>query len=155
MNSTEAKTIQGVISAGLAAVSCYINALLIPVIILIAVMILDYITGMASAWKKSDLSSKKGVAGIFKKVLYFVLVAVGMVVDWLIFCGLETFSAGEAYKFSFGMLVAIWLIINELISILENLGTIGVPVPKFLIKVIKRLKITADNVAESEDNKYD
>ena len=121
MSSTEAKTIQGVISAGLVAVSCYINALLIPVIILIAVMILDYITGMTVAWNSSDLSSKRGIKGIVKKVLYFVLVAVGMVVDWSIMYWLSTFGAGEVYKFSFGALVAFWLTMNELISIVNNI----------------------------------
>ena len=155
MNSTEAKTIQGVISAGLAAVSCYINALLIPVIILVAVMILDYITGMAVAWNSSGLSSKIGIKGIIKKVLYFVLVAVGMVVDWSIMYWLSTFGAGEVYKFSFGALVAFWLIMNELISILENLEALKVPVPKFLTKVIKRLKITAEKTAETAEKEND
>ena len=155
MEKAEGITIQAVLSAALAALSVYMGAMLVPLIILTVAMIIDYGTGMAAAWKKSDLSSKKGVAGIVKKVGYLVLVCVGMLVDWLIFCGLETFSAGESYKFSFGLLVAIWLIINELISILENLGTIGVPVPNFLIKVIKRLKITAEKTTESEDEKHE
>lgn len=49
------------------------------------------------------------------------------------------------------MLVTIWLIINELISILENLGSIGVPLPKFLLTIIKKLKTTTENKVESED----
>lgn len=153
MNRIEEKSIQAVFSAALATLSVYLGVLVVPIIMLTVAMIIDYGTGMAAAWKKSDLSSKKGVAGIVKKLGYLVLVCVGMLVDWLIFSGLQAFSAGEAYKFSFGLLVAIWLIINELISILENLGTLGVPVPNFLIKVIKRLKITAENAAESEEEK--
>ena len=43
-----------------------------------------------------------------------------------------------------GLLVVIWLIINELISILENLATIGVPLPTFLFKLVGRLKIVAE-----------
>ena len=160
MNSTEAKTIQGVISAGLAAVSCYLNTLIIPVIILVAVMVIDYITGMTVAWSNGGLSSKKGIKGIAKKVLYFVLVVVGMVVDWSVMYWLSTFGAGEVYKFSFGALVAFWLIMNELISILENLDALKIPVPSFLVKVVKRLKVTAEKTAdtaekESEENKND
>lgn len=151
MNSAEAKTIQGVISAGLAAVSCYINALIIPVMMLVVVMILDYITGMAVAWNSGGLSSKKGIKGIAKKVIYFVLVIVGMVVDWSIMYWLSTFGAGEVYKFSFGALVAFWLIMNELISILENLEALKVPVPSFLTKVVKRLKIAAEKTAETAE----
>ena len=44
----------------------------------------------------------------------------------------------------FGLLVAVWLIINEMISILENLSKLGVPIPDFLTKVIQRLKNSAE-----------
>lgn len=81
MEKTGARSIQAVLSAALSVVSCYINTLIIPVIILISVMIIDYITEMVVAWSKGCLSSKKGIKGIVKKVLYFVLVIVGMVVD--------------------------------------------------------------------------
>ena len=42
----------------------------------------------------------------------------------------------------FAVLVAVWLIINELISVLENLSRIGVPIPNFLKKIINKLKMT-------------
>ena len=168
MNSTEAKTIQGVISAALATISCYLSALFIPVMILVVVMTLDYITGMSVAWHNAKLSSKKGISGIIKKVGYLVLVIVGMVVDWSVMYWLASFGAGEVYQFSFGALVAFWLTMNELISILENLEALKVPVPKFLTKVVKRLKVTAEKAAEktadtaekesdkeSEENKND
>lgn len=164
MNSMEAKTIQGVISAALATISCYLSALFIPVMILVVVMTLDYITGMSVAWHSAELSSKKGISGIIKKVGYLVLVIVGMVVDWSVMYWLATFGAGEVYQFSFGALVAFWLTMNELISILENLEALKVPIPKFLTKVVKRLKVTAEKAAEktadtaekeSEENKND
>ena len=55
------------------------------------------------------------------------------------------------YIIFFGLPVTIWLGINELISILENLGSIGVPLPKFLLKIIKKLKTTTENKVESGD----
>lgn len=164
MNSTEVKALQGVISTGLVAISCYLNALFIPVMILVVVMILDYITGMTVAWNSGGLSSKKGIFGIIKKVGYLVLVIIGMVVDWSVMYWLASFGAGEVYQFSFGALVAFWLTMNELISILENLEALKVPIPKFLTKVVKRLKVTAEKAAEktadtaekeSEENKND
>ena len=51
----------------------------------------------------------------------------------------------------FGLLVAVWLIINEMISILENLSKLGVPIPGFLKVLLKKLKITTDG----EDNEND
>lgn len=145
------KSIQAGLAVAAAWLSASFGALIVPIVILIVTIIIDYCTGMAVAWNSSDLSSKRGIKGIVKKVLYFVLVAVGMVVDWSIMYWLSTFGAGEVYKFSFGALVAFWLIMNELISILENLEALKVPVPKFLTKVIKRLKITAEKTAETAE----
>ena len=74
-----------------------------------------------------------------------------MGVDWLIYSGIKSVGVDMGYTFFFGVLVAVWLITNELISILENLESIGVPMPTFLIKIVKRLKVMAENVGESED----
>ena len=74
-----------------------------------------------------------------------------MGVDWLIYSGIKQVGIDLDYTIFFGLLVTIWLIINELISILENLGSIGVPLPKFLFAVIKRLKNHTECVVESED----
>ena len=42
------------------------------------------------------------------------------------------------------MIVTVWLIINEMLSILENLGVLGVPIPGFLQSLVKKLKITTE-----------
>ena len=49
----------------------------------------------------------------------------------------------------FGLLVAIWLLINELISILENLTRIGTPMPPFLVKVVSAFKVAVENSGDS------
>ena len=54
----EKKTLQAAFSAALAALSAYFGVLVIPIIMLTVAMIIDYGTGMAAAWKKSELSSK-------------------------------------------------------------------------------------------------
>lgn len=143
--------LQAVFSAALAALISYLGVIAIPVTVLMAAMIIDYVTGMAAAWHTKKLSSKKGLSGIIKKISYLALVCVGMGVDWLIYSGIKSVGVDMGYTFFFGVLVAVWLIINELISILENLESIGVPMPTFLIKIVKRLKITAETVGESED----
>lgn len=112
---------QAFVSAAIAALISYLGAIAIPVIILTAAMIIDYITGMISAWHKSELSSQKGVFGIVKKVSYLALVCVGMGVDWLIYSGLNQAGISTENSVFFGVLVTIWLIINELISIVNNI----------------------------------
>ena len=145
-------TIQAVITAALAALTYYFSILAVPIIVLMTVMVIDYITGMVSAWHNAKLSSKKGVFGIIKKLCYLALVCVGMGVDWLIYSGMTQVGITMNYTVFFGILVAIWLIINELISILENLNRIGVPLPKFITVIVKKLKNTVETeVKESED----
>lgn len=147
------KTLQGVFTVAMAAFAVYFNALAVPLVILVIMMVIDYITGMVSAWINKDLSSREGITGIVKKICYMALVAVAMGVDWLMYCGISAAKITAAYDMWFGLLVAIWLIINEMISILENLSKIGVPVPQFLNKVVQRLKVSVHK--ESEDTSDD
>ena len=153
MNNAEIVAKQGTIAALLTMITYYANIVAVPVLMLCAVMLIDYITGMVNAWKSKELSSKKGAFGIVKKICYLALVCVGMGVDWLIYSGLRQVGVALDYTIFFGVLVTVWLIINELISILENLEGVGVPLPKFLVTIVKRLKITTEKVAESEDKK--
>ena len=155
MNNIEAKSVQTALSAFLAMIAYYFGIIIVPLIVLCVVMVIDYITGMISAWKNTELSSKKGLFGIVKKVCYVALVCVGMGVDWLIYSGMKQIGVDVNYTIFFGVLVTVWLVINELISILENLKNIGVPLPDFLLKVVKRLKVSTENRIESEENKND
>lgn len=142
--------IQATISVVLGALASYFNVLLIPVLVLVAVMIIDYATGMTSAWKSGELESKTGLIGILKKVSYLVLVAVGGVVDYLISAGLAAANVEISITYCCGLIVCVWLIINELISILENLAELGTPIPKFLVNVVHRLKNTVENKTDTD-----
>ncbi len=66
------------------------------------------------------------------------------VTDWLISEGLSSVGIDIGFSYYFGVIVTIWLIINECISILENLSVLGVPLPSFLVKIVHRLKITVE-----------
>jgi len=136
---------QTFISVALAGLLYYLNIMAIPVIVLVCIMLIDYITGMISAWVNAELSSKKGIIGIVKKICYLFAIAAAMGIDWLIYSGMTQIGIQLDYTIFFGVLVTIWLIINEIISILENLAKIGVPLPKFLMTVIQRLKNTTES----------
>lgn len=129
-----------VFAGAVGALAAYFNVLLIPLVVLTAVMLIDYITGMAGASVTGKLNSRVGVMGIVKKAGYLALVAVGMVVDYLISNALVSIGINLQINYCFGMIITIWLIINELISILENLGELKVPLPSFLVNMIKTLK---------------
>ena len=122
------------------ALAAYLNILAVPLIVLGTVMVVDWFTGMAGASATGKLSSRVGVIGIIKKLCYLALVVVGGVIDYLISSALVSIGIHLQINYCFGMIITVWLIINELISILENLGEMGVPLPSFLTSMIKTLK---------------
>lgn len=131
----------------------YFSQLFIPLFVLLICMICDYISGIIKAYHSGRLSSAVGVKGILKKVGYLCVIVCGITVDYIIVKGFSSVNLHIPFNFFFGLLVTIWLTINELISILENLSQIGVPVPKLLVKIIDKLQITVENYAENEENK--
>ncbi len=137
-------------AAAIGALAAYAGILLVPLCVLAAVMIIDYATGIAAAWSCKLLSSRVGVKGIVKKVAYLALVAVGMVVDYLISSALVHVGVDISVNYCFGMIVTIWLIINELISILENLKRLGIPLPDFLVKIVSRLKNNVEDKTKED-----
>ena len=139
---------KGLVAAALAAVGVYFRELMGPVLVLALVMIFDYITGLADAWAAGQLSSKTGIRGIVKKLCYLVAVGVAVVVDWIIQTAAGKMGVDVGSFYAFGLLVTVWLILNECISILENLDKLGVPLPAFLLKIVEKLK----NTTEQEGN---
>ncbi len=97
---------------------------------LIAFMTLDYVTGIIAAWVRRELSSAVGFTGIAKKVFILALVAVGHILD------AHVLGGGSVCRSA----VIGFYLANEGISILENAGNIGLPLPKKLIDVLKQLK---------------
>lgn len=133
------------LAGAIGALAAYFNILLVPLIVLTVVMAVDYLTGMFSASREGKLNSRTGVIGLIKKVGYLALVGVGMVVDYLMTSALAQIGVNSGMPNLFGLMVIIWLIINELISILENLGEIGVPMPEFLVRTVKSIKGRVDD----------
>ena len=97
---------------------------------LIAFMTIDYVTGLVVAWIRKELSSEIGFKGIAKKVFILALVAVGHILD------VHVLGGGAVCRSA----VIGFYIANEGISILENAGNIGLPLPKKLIEVLQQLK---------------
>lgn len=138
------KELKGVVTLLSAMLLAYLNQMMIPVFVLMICMLLDYLSGMTAAWLFGELNSGIGKRGALKKVCYMLLVVVAGVVDWLLHSGLQSVGICYSQGYLFGMMVAIWLILNEIISILENCARIGVPIPKFLKPIVEKLKIVVE-----------
>ena len=129
----------------IAGITAYMYKVAIPVLVLMGFMVLDYATGMTAAWIKNELNSKIGIVGIIKKVCYLVVICVAMGVDYLIYVGLEQAGIHINLSYFVGMIVTIWLIINEMISILENTAKIsGKSAPPILQRILNKLKNTVE-----------
>ena len=129
--------------------------LLLPSLgLLIFLMAIDYISGMLAAKKealeyKNDSnygwSSKKSILGIYKKVGYMLTIVVTICIDYLIYKFAKEIGLKYDSNTFFGLLVTIWFVINEIISILENIGRMGTVLPDFLKNVLAELKENINN----------
>lgn len=81
----------------------------------------------------------------------WLLVAVGAMLDWLLNYAAETVGIMIGLNFVVASIVAVWLIANEIISILENVRDIGAPLPPFLMKIASNIKTQAEKKTESEE----
>ena len=96
---------------------------------LLIAIILDYISGIIKAFINKNLSSNIGFRGIVKKVAILIIVMLAVLVDRV---------AGETGAIR--TLVIYYFVANEGLSIIENLGEAGIPIPKKLKEALKVLK---------------
>ena len=133
-----------------------LGILAIPVILLVVCNIIDYATGLLAAPNRNQvISSYKGFRGIAKKVCMWLLVVVGVIIDQVLKYAATTIGITLPFTFLIACIVAIWLIANELLSILENISETGVQLPGFLKNIVIYIKKQAEAKAiikgEDED----
>lgn len=123
-------------------------------VLLFVLMIIDYISGMLAAKKEAleypdnsqyGWSSKKSIIGIYKKVGYLLTILVSTSIDYILFYFSQKIGWNMPTKPLFGLLIILWFVINELLSILENTARMGVVLPNFLYKVLRDLKNNVEN----------
>jgi len=102
-----------------------VDALVVALLILIT---LDYITGLLKAIYDKNLSSKIGFKGIIKKVCIFIIVAVAVIIE-------NNFNIAGLRS-----LTITFFAVNEALSLLENVASLGVPLPKSLTDTLQQLR---------------
>ena len=126
------KAISGVIGAVVGFLYGEISGLFIAII---ALMALDYITGILCGIAAKNLSSETGFKGLVKKLMILAIIAVGHLVDCYII------GTGSALMTA----VILFFAANEAISILENAALLGLPIPKKLRDVLEQIKDKEDD----------
>lgn len=112
--------------------------LLIPV----AMMGIDIITGLINAWATNSFESAKMRAGLAKKCGEMVVILIGMM-----------FTYGMSLPEYILKGVSAYIIFMELMSVMENLDKLGVPIPKFISKVLNNVDDALQNSEDVEEIK--
>lgn len=138
------KTFIGALVVVIAYVSKSMNEVFV---ILAAFMVLDYITGIVSGLlKNGGFNYRKGIKGIVKKVMYLILILVSILIEFLIEY-LTTDAGIYVYvENSLTMAMYIYLIGTEGLSIIQNLIILGIPIPKFMIKLFGLIRDESGNL---------
>ena len=126
------KTTSGAVGAVIGFLYGEITGLFIAII---ALMALDYVTGILCGIAAKALSSEVGFRGLVKKLMVLVIIAVGHLVDTYII------GTGSALM----MAVILFFAANEGISILENAAKLGLPIPKKLRDILEQLRKDDDH----------
>lgn len=144
--------IKAIVTGVAAFLSALLGTLYIPVLLMILCNIIDYATGLMAAKNRPDggISSYRSIKGIKKKVSMWLLVVVGAVMDQLLLYASQTIGIKIPVTFLIACVVAIWIICNEIISILENMIDIGIQIPSFLLPLVKNIKSQTEHFAGSD-----
>lgn len=109
-------------------------------IALVVFVVADYITGVMCAIADRELSSEVGFKGICRKVLIFILVGIANILD------VQVIGTGSVLRTA----VIFFYLSNEGVSLLENAGHLGLPIPEKLKAVLEQLHDRAEN-SDKED----
>lgn len=133
----------------LSALMEWLGILAVPVFLLVGCNLVDYATGLLAArYRTENINSYKSIKGIIKKVCQWLLVLIGAWVDVLINYAISCAGISLTVPFLVATVVAVWLVVNEIISILENMIDIGVKLPPFLMPIAKYIKTQVEDRAE-------
>ena len=133
----------------LAVLAARFTILLVPMLILALMNLFDMGTGLIAApYRGEQRKASRLLEGLIKKVMLWMLVFIGVAVDFLIQYSAQSVGIVLPLNCLMASIVIIWLICNEIISILENVGDIGIEVPSFLRKVIEWMKKSAEEKAD-------
>lgn len=103
--------------------------------ILVLLITIDYITGFIKGISVKELSSEIGSKGLIKKAAIFIVIILAHQIDIIVSNETPLFKTMTCYFY----------ISNEGLSIVENLAALGVPLPNFIISVLKKIKKDSNN----------
>lgn len=140
-----------VVGSGIASLIGGFDALFQFTLILVLV---DIVTGFIGAWENKEVSSKVLRRGLINKCFFIVFVWIGMLADKVMVevTGNTIHILGKEYLFR--NIVLCYIILEELISVLENAVIMGIPIPKWLRSVLKQVSNTVNTSTPKVVSKF-
>ena len=116
------------------------------IFLVFAVILLDYITGLLAGRANEGINSKRAAQGLYKKTGFILLLVFGFFLDIAFnnFIALG-FSVQIPFNLPIGLIISVWIVVTEAVSICENLDRMGVPIPAWLLKLLKKTQDEIDS----------
>lgn len=138
-----------IVAAAAGAIMSFITGIPVIMWVLVAMMTLDYVTGLmtgvagvSSKTEGGKLSSRAAYEGLMRKIMIFLVVILAVLVDLAV-----THGAGVTFNAVTGA-TCLWFIASEGVSVLENASELGVPIPGVLRRALEVLR---DGGGDEED----
>lgn len=125
------------------------NPVFFPFVVLVILNLIDYVTAiMSKIFNGEAVQSSVGIRGIFKKVSMWFMCGLTILLDaTLKYYGLTLFNGN-----TLSVATVCWMIANEAISIIENIGKFGDHVPPFLYGMILKFKEWTEGKEDGHNN---
>ena len=162
MNRSACMTVQAFTTGFVAFLSEKLEVTFSLMTLLFFLMAVDYFSGMGASAvealkhpndKNYGWSSRKGTIGILKKAGYCFVIVVAIGIDYILSAAVGQMGSSLPINVKLSLLVMVWYLLNEALSIIENAGRMGAPIPEWLMCYIAILKNKID--AQNETTKTD
>ena len=143
---------KGILISIWGTITATLGVLAFPIVLMLVCNIIDYATGMmAIPYRGETPKSYKHIHGLQKKIGMWLLVAVGAVIDGLLAYTTEQLGITLPFSYIFACVVCVWIICNEIMSIMENLRDIGVKVPAFMYAPVEQVQEQIETMTKPKE----
>ena len=123
------------------------------IILTLFAILLDYLTGLLSGRANEGINSSQAIRGLYKKIGILCLLVLGLFLDasvnYFIRDGLNYFEL--LVHLPIAHIVTLWIIVTEAISICENLERLGVHIPAWMIKMLRKTQKSLNERREDKE----
>lgn len=153
MTNTFFTWIKIVISAVCGIIAAFFDKYGILITAVITAIVIDFITGLVKAKMNGGWSSKTASKGFWKKIALLVALTFGIFLDFVVPAVLTDVGIVLPFKLPFALVISCYIVINECISIAENLYVINPDtMPNWIVKLLKIAKKEIEEKVEDSTN---